>query len=278
MRNINYGLIVSDYDGTLAREDRTVSEENINAISEYTNAGGIFAISTGRLPAAILPQVRDLGLKGYICCGQGTIILDIDSGEVVFEKRLSLETTLNCCRKMEEMGLHINAFDLWKYYSNIDNEQLALYEKLSKSVAIRVTDRRLSEFLEENSMSAYKLLAIVKPEENIEILEKLMAENLPGCEITKSMDFLVEVVNNKYSKGTALAYLADKYGISIGKTIAIGDNFNDISMIERAGLGIAVNNAENKLKECADYVCEYTNEESAVARIIEKFAFSHSGE
>ncbi len=274
MKDIDYQLIVSDFDGTLASSDGTISEKNKNAIFEYISAGGIFAISTGRLPPSILPQARALGLKGLVSCGQGTIILDIESGELLFEDRLPHEATLAICRKMEDMGLHILAFDLWDFYSNRDDEMLKKYERISKMNGIAITDRKLSDFLEEKHISVYKFIALVEPRDNASIFVSLKNADLPACDITKSMDFLVEVVNKELSKGTALAFLAKKYGIPMQKTIAIGDNYNDISMIECAGLGVAVGNAESALKEHAGYVCEYTNNESAVASVIDKFGFS----
>lgn len=273
MKSINYKLIVSDFDGTLAKSDTTVSEKNIEAINEYIDAGGIFAVSTGRLPSAILPQVRGLGLKGVLCCCNGAIILDIESGDILFEGRLPFDTTLSACLKMEEMGLHIHAFDLWDYYSNKDNDMLRYYEKLAGVKAERITNQKLSEFLSERKMSVYKLIALVDAADNAKISSELSEAKIPNCTVTKSMDLLVEVVNDKLSKGSSLSFLANHFGVDYEKTIAVGDNCNDISMIERAGLGIAVNNAEEALKEKADYVCENNNDNSAIAEVIEKFGF-----
>ncbi len=276
MRKINYQLIVSDFDGTLAGRDGKVSEKNRKAIFEYIEEGGIFAISSGRLPFAILPQARELGLRGLLLCGQGTAILEIESGEVLMEERLSMETTLAACRKMEEMGLHVLAFDLWEYYSSRDDEMLAYYERLSGAKGVAVTDRRLSEFLAEKKLTVYKLIALVEPKDNEAVFHALKTAGLSGCDVTRSMDFLVEVVNPIHSKGTALCFLADKYGIPIERTVAVGDNYNDLSMIECAGVGVAVGNAENALKVRADHVCEATNEESAIANVIEKFGFAEA--
>lgn len=274
MRKINYRLIVSDFDGTLVRQDGTVSEKNIKVINEYIEAGGIFAISTGRVPAGILPQARKLGLKGLVSCCQGTIILDIESGKILFDRRLSFETTLAACRKMEEMGLHIHAYDLWVYYSNADDSMLKGYEKITGVKAKLVLDRKLSEFIEEKGLRAYKLLAMVEPEDSERTIAELSAANLPDCAVTKSSPFLAEVVNDKCSKGSAVLFLAEHYGIEIEKTVGIGDNYNDMPMIEAAGLGAAVGNAEDALKQRADYICENTNETDAVAEVIEKFGFS----
>ncbi len=273
MRKINYPLIVSDFDGTLVNGDGTISEKNKKAIAEYVAAGGAFAISTGRLPAGILSRAQELGLVGKVCCCQGAIILDIQTQEVILEGRMSLESTLAVCKKMEDLGLHIHVYDLWDYYVNKDDEPLKLYESIVKTKAIRILDRPLTSFVEEKGLGAYKLLAMIEPENNAALLRTLQEENFEGCDVTKSADFLVEVVNKNYSKGTAVEFLANYYGVPLKKVIAVGDQINDTAMIERAGLGIAVKNADNELKEKANYVCEHTNEEGAIAEIIEKFGF-----
>ena len=273
MRKINYPLIVSDFDGTLVREDGSISARNKEAIEEYIAAGGVFVISTGRLPSGILSRAHELGLKGKICCCQGAIILDIQTEEVIFEGRISLESTVSVCKKMEELGLHIQVYDLWDYYCNMDDEPLRMYEAITKTKATLVLDRPLSSYLKEKEIGAYKLLAMVESEKSDALLERLAAENFVGCTVTKSADFLVEVVNKNYSKGTAIHFLAEHYGISTDKVIAVGDQCNDIEMIEKAGLGIAVANADARLKNKADYVCPYTNEEDAIAKIIEEFGF-----
>jgi len=114
----------------------------------------------------------------------------------------------------------------------------------------------------------------VHPKDNQRILQALAKENFEGCEVTKSAEYLVEVVNKKYSKGTAVEFLAKHYGIPLEKTIAVGDQWNDLPMIEKAGLGVAVQNADKRLKEKAKYICQNTNEQGAVRETIEKFGFS----
>lgn len=273
VRKINYKMIVSDFDGTLVQGDGNVSEKNIKAINEYIDAGGIFVISTGRVPSAILSRARELGLKGLISCCQGTIILDIESGNMLFDQRLPEKTTVDACREMEKLGLHIHAYDLWEYYSNIDDEMLRYYQDITETKANLVLNEKLSDFISKKNLSAYKLLAMVLPEDNAKIVAKLKEANIPDCDITKSAKFLVEIVNDKCSKGSAVSFLAKHYGIEIEKTVGIGDNYNDISMIEAVGLGVAVANAEDALKQRAGYVCENSNEQSAIAEVIEKFGF-----
>ncbi len=273
MRKINYPLIVCDFDGTLVNGDATITQKNKRAVADYIAAGGIFAISTGRLPMGIFPRVEELGLKGIVCCSQGALILDIATKEVLLSGRISLESAIAACEKMQSLGLHIHAYDMWEYYSNMDDEPLRLYESLTKAKAKIVTDRPMSVFLQEQKLAPYKLLAMIEPENCNILMETLVKENYEGCEVTKSANFLVEITQKQYSKGTAVEFLANRYGIPLEKTIAIGDQRNDIPMIEKAGLGIAVANADEGLKTRAKVVCQKTNEESAVAEIIEKYGF-----
>ena len=104
MQKINYPLIVSDFDGTLVKRDGTIDEKDKKAISEYIAAGGKFAISTGRMPAGILARAKELGLQGMVCCCQGAIIVDIESNEVISQGRIPLDTTIDICKKMEEIS------------------------------------------------------------------------------------------------------------------------------------------------------------------------------
>ncbi len=274
MRKINYPLIVSDFDGTLVKKDGTISEKNKKAIDEYVATGGRFAISTGRMPAGILNRARELGLKGMVCCCQGAIIVDIESGKVISDGRVSHETTLKACEIMEELGLHIHVYDLWEYYVNMEDDHLDYYENAVKVKAIRVLDKPISQFVKETGLCSYKILAMVAPEDNARIKAELSKHVFEGCEITKSALYLIEIVNTKYSKGTAVETLAKTYGIPLEKTIGIGDQTNDLPMIQTAGLGVAVKNADDGLKAEADYVCDLTHEEDAVAYIIEKFGFT----
>jgi len=273
MRKINYPLIVSDFDGTLVKENGTISERNKRAIADYVAAGGAFAISTGRLPSGILSRAQELGLQGKVCCCQGAIILDIQSKEVILDGRMSMESTLTACRRLESLGLHIQVYDLWDYYCNIDDEPLHMYEAITKTKATLILDKPLSQFLEEKGLQVYKLLAMIEPEKSDALLQLLASENMVGCAVTKSADFLVEVVGNTYSKGTAVEFLANYYDVPLEKTIAVGDQCNDLSMIEKAGVGIAVANADDRLKAKANFVCPNTNEEDAIAWIIENYGF-----
>jgi Cof subfamily protein (haloacid dehalogenase superfamily) len=219
-------------------------------------------------------RAKELGLKGALSCCQGAVIMDIETGKPLLNGVLSNAVTVEICRKMEEMHLHIHAYGFTEYYCNMDDDALKFYESAVRVKAKLVLDKPMSKFIEEKGLASYKILAMVKAEDNERISKALAAENFEGCEITKSDNFLVEVINAKYSKGTAVEFLANYYQAPLEKTVAIGDQLNDLPMIEKAGLGVAVKNADGGLKKRADYIAEYTNEEGAVGKIIEKFGFT----
>ncbi|MBR1867564.1 MAG: HAD-IIB family hydrolase, partial [Clostridia bacterium] len=103
MKDLNYDLIISDFDGTLVSSDETVSEENKKAIEKYRENGGHFAISTGRLHYSILRWARGLGLKGLISCCQGAVIVNVEDGKRILDERLSYEATYTTVKKLLEM-------------------------------------------------------------------------------------------------------------------------------------------------------------------------------
>ena len=272
MRKINYPLIVSDFDGTLVKADGTISAYTKETIKNYIENGGKFVISTGRMPSGILPRARELGLQGLIACGQGAAIVDIETKQVILEGTIPMETAIAVCEKMEEMGLHIHVYDLWDFYANKDDSALAMYEHILRCKGKLVLDKPMSVFIRERHLSPHKILVMVEPEDNERVRLALEKEGFLGCEVTRSSAYLVEVCNAAYSKGTAIKMLAEHYHIPIKKTVGIGDQYNDLSMIQAAGVGIAVKNADEKLKEHAT-IFPYSNEEDAVAKIIEKYGY-----
>lgn len=273
MQKINYGLIISDFDGTLVKGDATISEATKARIAEYRREGGKFAVSTGRLPEGILDRANELGLKGAISCCQGSVIVDIETRDVLFKGAIPNAVAVRICEKMEEMQLHIHVYDLWEYYCNKDDAALQFYQKMTGTKANLVLDRPLSMFLKERGFDACKFVAIVDKKDNERVKKALEEAAFDGCVVTRSGENLVEVINANYSKGTAVEFLSEYYHVPIERTIAIGDQLNDIPMIEKAGLGIAVQNADAHLKTCADCVWARTNEEDAVRTIIEEYGF-----
>ncbi len=271
---INYGLIVSDFDGTLIDDNQNVPPHVKEAIDEYVSAGGIFAVITGRMPCCILPQVRELGLKGLVIAYQGTVIADIESGEIIKTGGMGYEETAEICRNIEELGFPINVYSSDDMYTDIplDNEYLKRYEQIVR-VKAKGVEGKISDFVLQNRLNCQKVACLVKKEDRNRLYSALLERLGDRFDITCSAPVLVEVSPLSDNKGEALKFLAKHYGIPIEKTVACGDNLNDLSMIKAAGIGCAVGNGEEELKSAADFVA-VTNNEGAVAQIIKKFGFA----
>lgn len=275
MKKLNCKLIVSDYDGTLANSNNAVDERTVEAINRYVGDGGIFAVCTGRILPSILSVVRGLNLSGLVVASQGSQIADIKTGKVIRDVCFTPEQTAKICAVLEELQTNVQVYDVQGFYSSLpeDEKHLNLYESII-GVTARHTGVPYSEYVLKNGLRCNKVATLCHPSEQ-EGLFKKICERLGGeFDVTCSASVLIEISPLNETKGSALKFLAGHYGVPMEKTCAIGDNLNDLSMVEAAGVGVAVGNAVNGLKEKADFVA-VTNDEGAVAEVIEKFGYSN---
>ena len=273
MKKIRYPLIVSDFDGTLANGKSEISARTEQTVREYVLSGGTFGICTGRMLTSILPRARSLGLKGLVAAYQGAVIADIESGKVLLEGGLTVAEGIEICEAFEQMGLHIHLYELNGFYANMDDEALHLYERICGVKAEVVKDKPLSALLKEGKVKPVKVLVMVEAEKRESVYQEALKRLGDKFYVTYSAAFLVEVTSKQYSKATALAFLADHCGVSKKQTVAVGDSMNDLPMIQSAGVGFAVKNADARLKEYVP-VFGYSNDEDAVARIVEEYGFT----
>ena len=280
MKNINKRLIVSDFDGTLATSDNEVGGEVRSAIERYVSAGGIFAVCTGRMLHSILPRVREIGLKGLVVAYQGTVIAEIESGKIIKKGCINYSDVAEICRFVEELKrgctqfkYGINAYSDEVLYTDIskENPYLKKYESITRIDAVSLSTP-MSEFIEDKKYNCQKVTFFVSPQERDYLYGELINKFGKSFDVTCSAEFLVEISPLNDTKGEALKYIAAHFGIPLSSTVAIGDNLNDLSMIQAAEIGVAVGNAVQGLKDAADEVT-VTNNEGAVAKIIEKYGF-----
>ena len=273
MKEINYGLIVSDFDGTLIDDNQQILPEVRSAIKDYIACGGIFAVCTGRMTCCILPRVRELGLKGLVVAYQGTVISDIESGKILKYGGINSEGVAEICRNIKELGHQVNVYSGDDLYTDIpkDNEYLQRYERIV-GIDAKYVEGDITEFVLNQKLFCQKVAILVAYEEQEALYTELCRRLGDKYDVTCSAKVLIEVSPLGDNKGEAVKFLANEFRIPIEKTVAVGDNLNDLSMVKVAGVGVAVGNATQALKNAADFV-SVSNNEGAIAQVIEEFGF-----
>ena len=273
MRKLNYRLIVSDFDGTLINDNQQVPRNVRDAIDEYVTNGGIFAVCTGRMLTSILPQVRSLGLKGLVIAYQGSVIAEIESGRILKTNAIPYFEAAEICRELEKMNLPVNAYSDGEMYTNIPegNEYLRTYERIVRVNAKRA-EGKISEFIERGKKNCQKVLIFASPEQRERLYAEIKSVFGGRFDVTCSASVLIEISPLGDHKGEAVKFLSEYFKVPMSLTLAAGDNLNDLPMIKAAGTGVAVGNAVKELKEAADFV-SVTNNEGAIAQIIDKYGF-----
>ena len=268
---MKYKAIFCDFDGTIYREDHTISQVNKDAIKSYVDAGGKFVVSTGRLFSAIYPKVQELGLDKEVIVYQGAGIYDISSKKQIFGQFFDRKEAINILKYVEALGnenyvplVYINDV----CHAQFKNEFADEFVRIC-NISYKTTDIPLSEYVSVCEDKPVKVLVLMRSE-MCEAFVNTGIEKFPKLAFMRSHACVVEIITKGINKGLAISWLCDKYGITTDEAIAIGDSENDIAMIKTAGLGVAMANAMPKVKQAADYITD-TNDNDGVAKVIYKY-------
>ncbi len=270
-------MIITDYDNTFRRSDYTIDQSTIDTISRFEEAGGIFAVVSGRTNESILRIVRELGLKGLVASYNGTVIADIETGELLVNGGLEKEVAVLVCKAYEAFdGICINVYDINKYYASHDCEYLRFYERVTRTKA-KILDEKPSAFMEKQTFSCKKVTALVEAERRNKLYEHMQKRVGKIAQVVCSAEAIVEVVSSDYSKGTAVDFYAKYYQIPKEEILCVGDSSNDLPMLRNCGKGLAVKNCDEYLKDKVE-VYGYSNDENAIERIIKEFGWGMNNE
>jgi Cof subfamily protein (haloacid dehalogenase superfamily) len=260
-----YKLLALDLDGTLIGKDLTISPKTKNAIAQLMARGATVTIATGRMFQSALPFAKELNIKTPLICYQGAMVGNPVSGQILSHLPIPLPLAKQVIESVRSEGLHINAYLDDELYVDKITEEAQLYSIISKVEARPVGD--LLTFLDRDPT---KLVVIGKSSEIDQITSKLSNQFNSTLYVAKSYPRFCEVAHPDCGKGRALSILADQLGIVQSEVIAIGDNPNDVDMLEWAGMGIAMANGTHEAKEAANWITG-SIQEDGVAQAIEKF-------
>lgn len=269
-------------DGTLLNDDKHISEYNLEMINKAVHSGVKFVIASGRIPAGLKFYEATVSKNQPMICCNGAIILDENKNNIYsnsIEKNDALKV-IDVLREQKDTYYHF-------YCGGIVHSEQFGFSIKSVYNFNRKSDRELrmeirligdsKEYIKNVDKDIDKIVVQDKDLQYLEELRKRL-DNIAGIETTKSNIDNIEICAKNVNKGNGLKILAEHYGISLEECIAAGNDENDISMIKCAGLGVAVQNSRDYIKESANYVTERDNNNGAIGEVIERFILKEEGE
>lgn len=275
-------IVFSDMDGTFLTTDKQMSARSLQALDALAERGVEFVPCTGRALVGIPPEVLAHPSVHYAISSNGAVVSRLDP----HDKTVDAAETLRCVPLSRERALevwekiarhHDVTFDIFADgHSYLRRD---LYDRMDEFVKDPGTLRSMkwnrTPVDEEPEATLARIGTLERlamywhdPRDRDEIVEAL--KSIEGIGVTRSYPINIEVMDKGASKGASMAWLCGELGQSLSDALAFGDNFNDIEMIEMAGLGIAVANAEDEVRAAADMVAASNDEDGVAISILER--------
>ncbi len=278
-------LVASDLDGTIIDKNNYIYENNLKAIEELNNNNMNFVICTGKT-YPIIKQTCSKINASYGIFGNGNQIIDLKTGKEIYKNLLKKSEILDAIDIAKKHHLHVHVYtdkDVITeelLYLDLRNYKLQTYTKSEPSMKFQIVDD-IKKYILNHDVQVCKLVISSKTstaEAKAEILNKLDVSastirkfgNFKDYIIDKEYEY-IDVTPKNVNKNTALKILGDYLNIKTDEMLTIGDNLNDFDMVKDAGVGVAVANAYDELKQVANYTTVNPVEKGGFAEAIYKF-------
>lgn len=270
---MKYKLIVLDVDGTLITEEQTISARTRATLLKVQQMGLRVVLATGRPTHGVMPLARALELDkngGFVLSYNGAQIIHMPTDERVFERRIDPEFMAYLERGARKRGFTIFTYREDRILtSDASNPHVQREAELNK---MRVEE--VADFAAAVDFEPCKVMLVSDDEAALLALEEHWRRRLAGTlDVLRSEDYFLEVVPESVDKANTLSVLLEKEGIDRADVLAIGNGVRDVPMLQLVGLGVAMGNAQDSVKACADVVT-LTNAEDGVAVALEKAILS----
>ncbi len=265
-------IFFTDLDGTLLTSEKKVSPKTMQALIDFTNAGNHFAISTGRAleSAMAVQKENELFFPGsYLVAYNGSEIYDCDAKKDVYRTGIPFELIPEIFRIADEYNIHCHTYTDTHIVTPREDKELTYYRRVIHTPYIVTSDIR-----SELPDIPCKIIAIeLEDRPRIEQFKKAV-EDMAGDTLTLlfSNQYYLEIFNKDAGKGSAVTRLADYLCIPHENTMAAGDEENDVSMIQAAGIGVAMLNGSDLAKEAADVITETDNNNDGLVPLLRDFS------
>jgi Cof subfamily protein (haloacid dehalogenase superfamily) len=259
---MNKKLIALDVDGTLLNDRHEITANTKLTLQQADKQGIRIVLCTGRGPSNALPVMEQLGLEGLLIAHNGALTVTTPELSVIQLEAFAIEDVRCAIEYCRAKGIHCDVSSPYELHADhVTEVELAMYEKHL------IVPQQVDDILELD-IPVVKLTLFGSPEQLDEAEPAINSLQLPDHLYTlRSHDYFLDIMSRSASKGTALRRLTERLGLVAEEVVAIGNYYNDIDMIQFAGLGIAVDNSPDSVKAAADYVTLSNNDEGVHAAL-----------
>lgn len=265
---MKYKLIALDLDGTLKNSNNEITEKTRNALIQVQKLGIKVVLASGRPTPGLRHEAKALELEkyeGYILSFNGARVVNVKTGETIYEQTLTIDEAKKSYDRAKEFHLACMTYeDDIVVTEDMDDEYVCLESSIND-----IDKRKVESFKDNLKDPIHKVLLTGKPEYVASIEEEFKKPFGDSLSIYRSAPFFIEIMAKGIDKAASLDRLAKSLGIQQEEVMAFGDGYNDLSMIEYAGLGVAMANAVDGVKERAN-VITLSNDEDGIAYILSK--------
>jgi Cof subfamily protein (haloacid dehalogenase superfamily) len=263
---MNIKLLLLDLDDTLLNSKGELSDKIIKTVHRVRDKGIIVAIASGRMHVSLLPYIELLNTHGPVISYNGALIKDSTTNKTISCNPIPLSLAKEVLKFAKHNEVYCQYYDTDNYYFDKHSD---LSNKYASSTGVRGID--VGDNLHTKIVQAPpKILIINKDENTDELLKKAQNRFGKELEVTRSKPMYIEIMSYNTNKGAALKSMCEYFDIPLSETMAIGDGQNDIQMIKKAGVGVAVATGNELLKKEADVICDGPDD-NGPARIIEEY-------
>ena len=270
---MKYKLLVLDVDGTLLNNAKEISKHTKAALLKVQQMGIRIVLASGRPTYGIIPLAKTLELDnygGFIVSYNGCQIIKADSGEILFERRINPEVLPYLEKKARK-----NDFAIFTYHDDLliaDNPDCMYIQQEAGLNHLKIVGEE--DWSTAIDFAPCKCMLVSDNEEALRDLEMHWKKRLSGTlDVFCSEPYFLEVVPCGIDKANTLGVLMEYLKIGREEVVAIGDGVCDVTMLQLAGVGIAMGHSQDSVKICADYVTA-SNDEDGVAQAVEKLVLA----
>lgn len=252
---MKYKLLALDVDGTLLNDEYEITNETKREIRKLSKLGVNIVLCTGRGPSNTLPVMAELGLDGTMITHNGAATV-LTNGQILHQYCFPIEEMLPLIEYCRTIGIHFDACTPFEMHiENMDEKARLMYGKY------KIQPILLSDITQmKQPLVKFTLFGSMKEMDRVEADWTNWKANDSPYRIIRSGDYFIDAMDAQASKGNALRNLALQWAIDPSQIIAIGNYYNDLDMLEFAGLGIAMDNSPDEVKRQADRITASNND------------------